>query len=138
MVRTLSIQIPSSFCLAKRHHSNSHSYRIRASIHLPLRIYRSSYLPWNYRECGITSLDDPSDEVTQHATSKDAKVQPEIDPNYIEDEFDLELLLDGMKFIRKLAATEAWKEISEEEFMPGKDVKTDEELRGQYHATSLC
>ena len=71
-------------------------------------------------------------------TSTDANAQPEIDPNYFDDEFDLEILVEAMNFIRqRVAKTAAWQEISEGEIVPGENVKTDDELRGMSYYSDM-
>ncbi len=54
---------------------------------------------------------------------------PAIHPNYLAEEFDMQELLEGSKFLRKLAATPAFQAVLEAEIQPGPDVQTDEALR---------
>ena len=70
----------------------------------------------------------------QHATSANPHDHPAIDPNYFEAAFDLALLTDAMKFVRKTADTSAWKEISEAEVLPGPAVDDDEKLRSTQYS----
>ena len=67
----------------------------------------------------------------KHATSSDPHVQPVIHPNYISEELDLAILVDSMKFVRKLTSTEEWKDVGEKEIFPGPEVDTDDKLRGR-------
>ncbi len=53
---------------------------------------------------------------------------PAIHPNYLATNHDLNELLDGLCFLRKLASTPAFAEISEQEIVPGSDVDSDEEM----------
>ncbi|KAI0709739.1 GMC oxidoreductase [Earliella scabrosa] len=92
------------------------------------------------------SIGHPFSRGTIHASSSDPHVQPTIEPNYFDYDVDLELLVDSMKFIRKLAATEAWKAVSEAEILPGANVATDDQLRESirrnlstiWHASGTC
>lgn len=56
---------------------------------------------------------------------------PEIDPRYLENEIDLEILLEGVKFSRNLKNNPIIKDIITEENDPGPAVTTDEELKGR-------
>ncbi|RDX42762.1 GMC oxidoreductase [Lentinus brumalis] len=94
----------------------------------------------------LPSIGRPFTRGTIHAISKDPEVQPEIDPNYIEEEIDLELLVDSLKFVRKVAAQEEWKSITEGEMLPGPNVVSDEQIRENikqnvsttWHACGTC
>lgn len=76
-----------------------------------------------------------------HITSSDALALPELDLHLYEHEIDLDLLVEGIKFGRRLLETDAMKAAVKAEVIPGPEVKTDEEikefvrLRGQtvYH-----
>ncbi|KAF9447615.1 GMC oxidoreductase [Macrolepiota fuliginosa MF-IS2] len=68
---------------------------------------------------------------TIHVTTSDAKVQPAMDPHYFEQEIDLQILREIMKFGRKVGNTAPLKDYFDEtlvELNPGSDVSTDEEL----------
>ena len=92
--------------------------------------------------CVLDVLAVPSDlspqvsTFVQHAVSSDPYNQPEIVPNYFQDEFDLELLVEAVKFARKATATDAWKAVSEAEVIPGPSADTDEKLRGSSFPTT--
>ncbi|KAI0695505.1 GMC oxidoreductase [Cerioporus squamosus] len=94
----------------------------------------------------LPSIGRPFTRGTIHAASKDPEVQPEIDPNYIEEEIDLEILVDSLKFVRKVASQDAWKSITEGEILPGPNVQTDEQIRASikesvsttWHACGTC
>lgn len=76
-------------------------------------------------QCHSSSFDQ------KHASSPDPHVQPVIEPNYVSEELDLAILLDSMKFIRKLTATEEWKAVGDKEILPGPEADTDEKLLGK-------
>lgn len=66
----------------------------------------------------------------QHASSADPAVQPTIDPNYFSEGIDLEILVDALKFLRKVTTTGPWKDAAEQEVLPGPSVVSDEQMRG--------
>jgi choline dehydrogenase len=61
--------------------------------------------------------------------SADAHDKPVINPAVLEDDRDLEVVLEGFKIGRKLMESSAFDEFRGEEYLPGKDVQTDDELR---------
>jgi choline dehydrogenase len=71
---------------------------------------------------------------------------PLIDPNYLADERDLRALLAGLKIAREIAAQPAFDPYRGEEFMPGRDVQTDDQLldfirnncETLYHPVGTC
>ncbi|KAH8099870.1 GMC oxidoreductase [Cristinia sonorae] len=76
-------------------------------------------------------LQHPFSRGTIHARSKDPLEQPDIDPHYFESPFDLELLVEHIKFIRKLAQTEPLKSGLVCEIDPGPNATSDEDI-GNY------
>jgi len=60
--------------------------------------------------------------------SSDPFQQPEINPNYLSTQHDKKLMLDGMRLMRSLTATEALQRVIKREIYPGPDVQTDEQL----------
>ena len=60
--------------------------------------------------------------------SRDPFAPPKIHPNYLTAPEDMVELLDGVRFIRRLAATPSMHSIIEEELKPGPAVQSDEEL----------
>ena len=76
----------------------------------------------------------------------DPLAAPVILPNYLSDEFDMQELLEGSKFLRKLTATPAFQSILEDEIQPGLDVQTDDALMDDiknrsgtvYHPIGTC
>ncbi len=71
---------------------------------------------------------------------------PAIHPNYLSTNHDLNELLEGLRFLRKLASAPAFEEISERELIPGDDIQTDEEMIAYirssvgtvYHPVGTC
>ena len=66
----------------------------------------------------------------QHVTSADPKENPAFDARYYEEEIDIDIIVDTLKFIRKVVQTEPFSKIVEQEELPGLDVQTDEQLYG--------
>ncbi|TCD71169.1 hypothetical protein EIP91_012117 [Steccherinum ochraceum] len=85
---------------------------------------------------------------TIHCVSNDPLKDPEIDPNYFEEPFDLHVLVQGMQFARKLAQTQPLKDLCVGEIEPGSEVSidNDEEMaeyvkthfHSPWHAASSC
>lgn len=71
---------------------------------------------------------------------------PRIQPNYLEDDADLQELLEGAKFLRELSRTDALSGLIAEETVPGKACASDEQIIDDikaradtvYHPTSTC
>lgn len=57
-------------------------------------------------------------------------MQPVIDPDYLSESLDMDILLDSMKFLRKVTQTDEWKAVGHAEVLPGPAVVTDEQLIG--------
>ncbi len=78
--------------------------------------------------------------------SPDPLEPPAIYPNYLSTPGDVRELLDGVHFIRRLAATEAFSQIIEEELSPGSEVSGDialiDDIRARadslYHPSGTC
>ena len=60
--------------------------------------------------------------------SPDPFAPPRIDPNYLSTAEDMLEMLDGVRFLRRLATTPALQSIIEEELKPGPQVRSEEEL----------
>lgn len=79
-------------------------------------------------------------------TSNDPLQAPKIEPNYLSHEDDVKELLAGVKLLRQMARQPSFKKVIGEEFRPGPDCYTDEQLmddiRGYawtvFHPTSTC
>ena len=77
------------------------------------------------------SLACPAHRFSQHVGSADPAEQPIIDPQYLNNDTDLEVLVEGFKFTRKVCQTDPFKSSCVEEVLPGPAVQTDEQIRGQ-------
>ncbi|KAJ7787676.1 GMC oxidoreductase [Mycena olivaceomarginata] len=63
-----------------------------------------------------------------HISSTNPHVQPNIDPHYYEQDFDLQVMVSVLKFLRKLGNTGGFKDLFAAETDPGAAVQTDEEI----------
>jgi len=78
--------------------------------------------------------------------SRDPLIHPDIHPNYLSDERDLKVAIDSIKVARKISEAPALKPYILDEFVPGREFQTDEELLDAarkysqtiYHPTSTC
>ena len=70
----------------------------------------------------------PESHGTCLVRSADPFEQPAIDPNYLAEEGDRQVLLAGMKLARKLLASDPLRPYYDHETYPGPDVETDDEL----------
>ena len=66
----------------------------------------------------------------QHITSTDSKQTPAIDSCYHDEDIDLDIMVEGVKFIRQVVQTEPFSALVAEEVLPGPDVRTDDEIYG--------
>ncbi|BAU31051.1 GMC family oxidoreductase [Microcella alkaliphila] len=78
--------------------------------------------------------------------SSDPSVPPAIDPAFLTDPYDWKISLEGFKWGREMLATKAYAPYIKKEHMPGKDVRTDKEIREyvkqwsktDYHPVGSC
>lgn len=61
--------------------------------------------------------------------SADPTEPPKIDPNYLSDEAEMDVLVAGVKLGRQILASPAFDKYRGEEFLPGKAVQSDEEIK---------
>ncbi|KAJ6524835.1 GMC oxidoreductase [Mycena capillaripes] len=64
-----------------------------------------------------------------HINSSDPLTPPTIDPSALDNEVDIDVLMQAIKFPRKVAATESMKKVVTKEILPGSAVQTDEEIK---------
>lgn len=78
--------------------------------------------------------------------SADPNDAPLIDPNYLAEEEDMDVLLEGVKLSRQFLNSAEFDEYRGEEHLPGEDVQTDEEIKefirnyvqNIYHPVGTC
>jgi choline dehydrogenase len=71
---------------------------------------------------------------------------PLLDPNYLADEADMEVLVEGVKLGRRIIQSPAFDDYRGEEVVPAEAVQTDDEIRAfirdyvqcLYHAVGTC
>ncbi|NOX39783.1 MAG: choline dehydrogenase [Alphaproteobacteria bacterium] len=69
-------------------------------------------------------------------SSSDPLAPPIIQPGYLDDPRDLVELIEGVRLLRAVAATPAFKSVIKAEFQPGLDVVTDDEIAGYIRETA--
>ena len=77
----------------------------------------------------LLALTHPYARGSVHITSSDPLALPALDPRLYEHDIDLDMLVEGLKFARKVMDTDALKSAVKEEIIPGPAVKTDDELK---------
>ncbi|KAI0071186.1 GMC oxidoreductase [Panus rudis PR-1116 ss-1] len=91
-------------------------------------------------------VNHPFSRGTIHAISTDPHVPPEIDPRCYEDEFDIDLFVEGFKIAREAAKLSPLADIIEKEFLPGSNVTSDEDIKAyirkatgtMWHTAGTC
>ncbi|OBS20059.1 hypothetical protein FPOA_11780 [Fusarium poae] len=94
----------------------------------------------------FSTIMHPMSRGSVHINGKDSKGKPIIDLNYLNNEHDIQALIEGAKYARKVAFTEPLRSVWATEFEPGLDKKTDKQLRDWvvntvnsfYHPIGTC
>ena len=115
------------------------------SLESPDRRAMMSPDPFSAMLLGISNC-SPQSRGTVSLRSSDPLKPPIIKPNYLSQEDDVKDLLDGVKVLRKLAKTDSFRAVIGEEFRPGPDCQTDEEMIEHikdtvwtvFHPSSTC
>ena len=115
------------------------------SLESPDRRAMMSPDPFSAMLLGISNC-SPQSRGTVNLRSSDPLKPPIIKPNYLSHEDDVKDLLDGVKVLRKLAKTDSFRAVIGEEFRPGPDCQTDEEMIEHikdtvwtvFHPSSTC
>ncbi|KAF8874413.1 alcohol oxidase [Infundibulicybe gibba] len=71
----------------------------------------------------------PFSRGTVHIGSNDPLANPTIDPQLLSHPLDLELLVDAIKYARKIVSTDVLRPIVRDEVAPGPDIQSDEKIR---------
>jgi len=66
---------------------------------------------------------------TIHSTSSDPLKEPEYDPHYFEDQADLDIITECIKFGRSLASISPLKDLIVKELNPGPEVQSDKQIQ---------
>ncbi len=88
----------------------------------------------------------PTSRGSIHIRSADPFAAPEIRPNYLSTQEDRAAMLEGARFIRRLAATPAMRSVIETEISPGPHAESDEDIQAHirdnawtvFHASCTC
>ncbi|KAF8466292.1 GMC oxidoreductase [Gautieria morchelliformis] len=102
--------------------------------------------PGKFYTSTVLILGHPLSRGTIHAVSKDPMQHPEINPHAFECDFDLEMLVQHMKFAKSMVKVEPWKSVVASEVDPGPQCTTDEGMREYiknthgpvWHAVGSC
>jgi len=94
---------------------------------------------------GATQL-RPESRGSISLASDDPFADPVIDPNYLDDERDMEVLVEGIRRAREILQAEPFDDVRGEEIWPGEEATTDAELREHvretahtvYHPVGTC
>ena len=78
--------------------------------------------------------------------SADPDVHPLIDPNYLAEEADMDVLVEGVKISRNIMNSSVYDEYRGEEYLPGKDIQSDDDIKefirnyvqNIYHPVGTC
>lgn len=70
----------------------------------------------------------PTSRGTLKIQSRDARTPPAMCPNYLDTAHDREVMVAGFKVARKLAATKSMSAYIQDEYRPGREVQSDEEI----------
>ncbi|EIM86305.1 alcohol oxidase [Stereum hirsutum FP-91666 SS1] len=84
----------------------------------------------------LPTLSHPWSRGTVHIGSADPRGPPVIDPHYLEEEIDLDILVEMFKFVRKVAHTSPFSELTVAEVLPGPEIRSEEDVRAHV-ASSL-
>ncbi|MNQ71330.1 Alcohol dehydrogenase [acceptor] [compost metagenome] len=114
------------------------------------------FLPGSGLEHGLTKIRNgvtlnsaflrPKSRGTVRLRSADPTIAPLIDPNFWAEEYDRKMSVEGFKLAREIMAQSAFRPFIKSEASPGKDVKTDEQIRQyarqycktDYHPVGAC
>ncbi|KAM0247762.1 hypothetical protein ACHAQJ_009723 [Trichoderma viride] len=79
----------------------------------------------------------PLSRGTIHITSADVDIKPQIDPQYLSNEYDVQAAIEAVKYCRKIANSAPLSSAWVTEFEPGMAVQTDEDWRQYVLNTTL-
>lgn len=70
----------------------------------------------------------PTSRGSVHAVSRDAQTHPSIKPNYLSTDADRQVAVDSIKLARQIAAAPALSGYEPQEYLPGANIQSDEDL----------
>ena len=71
----------------------------------------------------------------QHIASADPSDHPIIDPHYLDNETDMDVMVEGYKFNRRVCQSEPFRNYVLQELVPGPAIQSDAEIRGRSRHT---
>ncbi len=77
--------------------------------------------------CGVSQL-RPTSKGWVKIVSKDSNIPPEIQPNYLNNEFDQKTFVDGIKLVRQIFSSFPLNQYCDYETLPGENINSDNEL----------
>lgn len=77
----------------------------------------------------------PESRGTLTIQSTDPTVQPRIDPQYFDQEIDRKIIIEGVKMLREIYSQAAFRNLWEEEMIPGKHISSDADIWDQVRKT---
>ena len=88
----------------------------------------------------------PASRGTVTIQSADPLVQPKIAPNYLSEELDRKTMIEGLKITRNIFAQPAFRDLWDQEMLPGAQFTSDEQIGDQiarhggtvFHMTGTC
>ncbi|KDQ14400.1 hypothetical protein BOTBODRAFT_159613 [Botryobasidium botryosum FD-172 SS1] len=94
----------------------------------------------------LVALNHPLSRGTIHITSDDPIAHPAMDPHNLEQDEDLQMLVEMLKYLRRVTETDPLKSIIVKELSPGPKIVNDEELKDfsrsttgtLYHTAGSC
>ncbi|KIJ36239.1 GMC oxidoreductase [Sphaerobolus stellatus SS14] len=94
----------------------------------------------------FTLLEHPFSRGSVHCKTSDPLQPPDIDPRIFENDTDLDIIVEQIKFVRKLVDVEPLKSVVKREIDPGPERQSDEEIRefiklthgSTWHACGSC
>ncbi len=104
---------------------------------------------WLDKQAGLTIITHqmrPESKGSIHVTSKDASQPPAVKFNFLAESIDRDCVLAAMRLVRKVVESEPLKWLEADEFGPGKQATTDDELldyvtrtaETTYHPVGTC
>ncbi|KII83632.1 hypothetical protein PLICRDRAFT_47109 [Plicaturopsis crispa FD-325 SS-3] len=85
----------------------------------------------------FVGLAHPFSRGSVHIGSSDPTANPVIDPRYLDNDVDTEIMINGLKIARKAIATPALNSVITQEITPGPDVQSDADLKNYIRDTML-
>ncbi|GBE88776.1 Dehydrogenase citC [Sparassis crispa] len=73
-------------------------------------------------------LNSPFSRGSIHCSSSDPLADPELDPHYLEEDIDLQIMTEMVKFVRGFAQVPPFKDMISKELNPGAEIKDDIEI----------